>query len=140
MYHLIRNPKFPNLTFLLVLVMKLVIRSILSKVRLIKLDPDERACSALHLKHAVCKKRVRTFFDANIQRTKSEPVFMACTIHALTEKLRKNLGQFLCINDVNEGNQSYETYETGTHRACRDKHKYSNPSLCSCQKLTKSGL
>ncbi len=36
----------------------------------------------------------QNFFNANIQRAKSEPVFMARIIRALTEKLWKNLGQF----------------------------------------------
>ncbi len=40
----------------------------------VKLDP-----------RTICKRRVKTFFDANIQHTKSEPVFMVRTIRALTK-------------------------------------------------------
>ncbi len=63
----------------------------------VKLGPDERASFASCLKRAVCKRRVRTFSDANIHCTKSEPVFMAHTIRAF----RKNLGQFsICFINV----------------------------------------
>ncbi len=47
----------------------------------VKLGPDERISSTVRLKHAICKRCVRTFFGANIQHEKNEPVWHAPFTH-----------------------------------------------------------